>query len=405
MAEVFDVVIIGGGAAGVAAGRFLAQTKASFRILEARDRVGGRAYTVERNGMALDLGCGWLHAAAHNYWRAEAEREGYELDSSPPPWGRRVGQSDFGASFARFNERIEAGEREPDRPASDYLKPGDPANEMINSVCTYLNGVTLEHVSAHDYVRYDGAGGNLRAKIGYGGLISALARALPIELNTQARIVDHSGALIHIETNRGAVETKSVIVCAPTPVIAREHLRFAPALPEAVELAGGLPLGTVDKIFVGVDEGALPPGEGRIFDRDITLKHPSYDARPMGRPVIEAFIAGPLAAALEAEGARDAAAFVIDDLVGLLGEGARAKLHVLAVSDWGRDPLSLGSYSYARPGYAEARTTLSQPMAERIFFAGEACAPAFFGTAHGAADTGIAAARLALDHIRRAARR
>jgi monoamine oxidase len=400
MTDTYDVVVIGAGAAGVAAGRILAQAQRSYLIVEARGRIGGRAYTVQRNNFALDLGCAWLHAAARNVWRAAAERAGFALDRAPAPWERGAlpERAAFAAAFARFSERIERAANAPDRPASAYLEPGEAANDMIDAICTYLNGVRLDRVSAHDYVRYDGAGGNQRAPMGYGALIAALGAGLPIALNTQARRIDHSAATIRVETDRGALDARTLIVATPTPILADETLRFTPALPAIVNAAAGLPLGVVDKMFIGFDDA--PPELGSMIGR-VSLTRPSYEVRPLGRPLIEAFIAGPLAQELERDGQRAAEAFVIDDLADLLGADVRPKLTVLASSSWAREPFSRGSYSYAKPGCAEARAALARPTAERIFFAGEACAPHFFGTAHGAAETGCAAARLALDHLSR----
>ena len=84
-----EVVIIGGGAAGIAAGRHLRQAGIDCLIVEARDRLGGRAWTViDDSGFALDLGCGWLHSADRNPWSKIAERQGRAIDKSPPPWTR-----------------------------------------------------------------------------------------------------------------------------------------------------------------------------------------------------------------------------------------------------------------------------------------------------------------------------
>jgi monoamine oxidase len=58
-----EVAIIGGGAAGVAAGRHLHDAGIDCLIVEARDRLGGRAFTASPAGHAIDLGCGWLHSA------------------------------------------------------------------------------------------------------------------------------------------------------------------------------------------------------------------------------------------------------------------------------------------------------------------------------------------------------
>src|SRR5579875_2469165 len=86
-----DIAIVGGGAAGIGAARRLSGEPVSSLVLEARDRLGGRAYTVVgRSGTAIDLGCEWLHSADRNAWTAIAEEEGFTIDRTPPPWMRQV---------------------------------------------------------------------------------------------------------------------------------------------------------------------------------------------------------------------------------------------------------------------------------------------------------------------------
>src|SRR5579863_1619616 len=85
-----DVVVVGGGAAGVAAARRLADASIHCLLVEARPRFGGRALTVhDRDGHALDLGCGWLHSADRNPWTPVARQQGFAIDQTPPPWRNR----------------------------------------------------------------------------------------------------------------------------------------------------------------------------------------------------------------------------------------------------------------------------------------------------------------------------
>ena len=77
-----DVVIVGAGAAGIAAARRLAMTGLSAMVLEATARVGGRAWTCDVAGLRLDLGCGWLHSANRNPWTRIAEAAGFAVDEA-----------------------------------------------------------------------------------------------------------------------------------------------------------------------------------------------------------------------------------------------------------------------------------------------------------------------------------
>jgi monoamine oxidase len=72
----------------------------------------------------------------------------------------------------------------------------------------------------------------------------------------------------------------------------------------------------------------------------------------------------------------------------------------LAATAWLQDPWSRGSYSFALPGHADDRARLAAPVDDRLFFAGEACSPNFFSTAHGAWMSGVAAAEAALSSLK-----
>jgi monoamine oxidase len=114
--------------------------------------------------------------------------------------------------------------------------------------------------------------------------------------------------------------------------------------------------------------------------------------RPFGRPQIEAYFGGRLARELEAGGAAAFYDFAVKELTGILGSSFAQRLKPIRMHCWGSDLFSRGSYSYALPGKAACRNTLAAPVDNRLFFAGEACSPNDFSTAHGAYATGIAAA-------------
>ena len=115
MTEV-DVAIVGAGAAGLAAASVLAGSPLTSLVLEARDRVGGRAHTVTQGGLPLDLGCEWLHSADRNPLVAPITALGLTIDKTPPPWMNPADtpmfgpdeRADYGQAFAAFDERIEA---------------------------------------------------------------------------------------------------------------------------------------------------------------------------------------------------------------------------------------------------------------------------------------------------------
>ncbi len=185
----------------------------------------------------------------------------------------------------------------------------------------------------------------------------------------------------------------------PTDLIARGDIVFSPALPDVRDAAAALPLGLANKVVLGVDEPDAFPAERHLFGDPARSATGGYHLRPFGRPLIEGYFGGAHARQLEAEGPGAATAFAIEELVGLLGSDMRRRLYGLAESRWAADPWSGGAYSHASPGGAWARSALTIPVNGRLFFAGEACSPNAFSTAHGAAQSGVAAAEQILDSM------
>jgi monoamine oxidase len=409
-----DVAVIGAGSAGIAAGRRLAAAGAvSVLVLEARQRAGGRAWTIEKNGLPLDLGGEWLHSADRNVLVPLAEELGFELYHRRPDWTTRLRNS--GASPAEERDWIAEREahywaihhaaREPeDKPASAVLRPGGRWNALFDATSTWANAVELEKLSVKDNDRYEDTGVNWRVRRGYGTLLAALAADLRIAFGAPVTRIDHRCRDIVLDTARGRVRAARVIVAVPTPILAGEELSFDPVLPAKLGAASGLPLGLADKLFMGFSGDMNDIDEsGDIFLVGSTTKREtmSYQARPFGRQVIQCFFGGEFASGMEREGIEAMFAFAVDELAALRGNDIRRQLTPLAASSWRGDAFARGSYSYARPGHADDRAALAAPVDDRIFFAGEACSLHFFSTVHGAYETGTAAAEAALKSLGR----
>ena len=403
---VFDVAVVGAGAAGVGAARRLAREPVSVVVLEAHDRPGGRAHTLTgRSGAAIDLGCGWLHSADQNPWVEIAEAAGFEIDRSRPAWERRVtglnlSQADaraFGEAFQAFEAKLEAAAAGPDRPAAELFDEETARwRPMLEAFSSYYNGALFRDISVHDYAAYQPTDENWRVVQGYGALIAHTAADLPIVYGAAVNRIDRTGAPLRLTTARGEVQARHVIVTAPTTVLAEERLAFDPPLPAMLEAAAALPLGHVDKCFLAVSEPDALPIEQMAAGRTDTADTGSYTLRPFGRPMIEGFFGGDLAAALELDGEGAFCAHAMDELAALFGSSLRRHLRPIAESRWGCDPWIRGAYSHARPGHAGARAILRRPVEDRVFFAGEACSAHAFSTAHGAYETGVDAAEAVL---------
>ena len=151
-------------------------------------------------------------------------------------------------------------------------------------------------------------------------------------------------------------------------------------------------MGSPTSCFLSLSDAAEFDKESRLFGRTDRSGTGVYHFRPFGRPQIEAYFGGPLAAELEAAGEAAFADFGVTELVGLLGSDFARRVKPLELYRWGSDPFARGSYSYALPGQAECRGALAAAVDDRLFFAGEACSQHDYSTAHGAYLTGVAAA-------------
>ncbi|MGD9924921.1 MAG: flavin monoamine oxidase family protein [Pseudorhodoplanes sp.] len=396
-----DVIVVGAGAAGIAAARTLRDAGRRVTVLEARPRLGGRAFTAAKAGFPLDLGCGWLHSADRNPWTAFARDLGLTIDRTPPPWTRPsvpVGfsladQKAFRAALDTFYERVaEVAETGEDVPASECLPPGGRWNGLIGTVATFIAGAEWDKVSAIDLHRYADTGVNWRVAEGYGHLVAQSAAGLDIVLGCPVRRIDHSGRLLRLDTDRGAITADAVIVTIPTALIAREAMVFAPTLPDKIAAAAALPLGFDDKLFLSLAGADEFDKDSRLFGRTDRTGTGAYHLRPFGRPLIECYFGGSLAEQLEPGGAESFFDFAKGELVSLLGSDFASRIAPIAHHSWGTDPFAGGAYSYAKPGGADCRDVLAAPVEGRLFFAGEACSTDDFSTAHGAYRTGVAAA-------------
>ncbi|HYD88828.1 MAG TPA: NAD(P)/FAD-dependent oxidoreductase [Vitreimonas sp.] len=405
MADLYDVAIVGAGAAGIGAGRRLARSAATFVLLEAQERVGGRTLTIARNGHALDLGAGWLHSADRNVMVALGEAAGFEIDHTEAPWEKQTAahgmsaeeQAEFRSAFRAFEAHIaEQAEQDGARPASFYFEPDCRWNPLLDAVFSYISGAHLSDIDARDYARYEDTGKNWRVRAGYGALLTALAAPLPVKLQTQVRGIDQTGANVRIATGRGTVEARAAIVTLPPWAIAQ--LAISPALPKKAAAGQNLPLGAAEKLFFELSRPEEFPIDGHLFARTDSAATGSYHLRPMGRPLIEVYFGGPLARGLAQAGVEAMADFARQELAGLLGSRFPSRLTLLAASSWSTAEHARGAYSFARPGGAEARAVMAAP-AGRLYFAGEACSRERYSTVHGAYQTGHEAAESALARL------
>jgi monoamine oxidase len=396
-----DVAVIGAGAAGIAAARRLLAAGLTVTVLEARPRIGGRAVTVRLKGHPVDLGAHWLHAGPINPLVRLGRKRGEPLRRAPVDGhlfirGRRGSRADRAAldrAFAMADRAMtqEARRRE-DQPAAKALPPMGPNGRRVAKVHGLVSGRPLDEVSLHDFPSMEYSD-NLFISGGLGAYLARLATTLPIRLGTPARALDWSGAGVRVETDAGTIQAKAAIVTAPMPVLQRDAIRFAPALPPAVsEAIHGFTQGVYEHVVLH-----WPGSPFRGADRLASLigghlEPPGLLTRIDGTPFHFFELDQPAAARLDGRDRDAPARLARAVLAEHFGHRAIRSLSVSLATGWRHDPWSHASWAVVPPGLYAIRDTLKMPVGDRIWFAGEALSRAQWGTAGGAWEEGERAA-------------
>lgn len=398
----FDVVIIGAGAAGIGAGLAARALGLSYVVLEAMPRIGGRALTDSTTfGAPWDAGCFILHSASENPLARVAERIGIRVQKNlvrRPRLLRADGwacDEDALALLEHYEDCWElvraAGQAGRDVAIGDVVDRTHALWPQFGHRCAIFQGVDPEDGSTLDYVRYRDLHENWPVADGYGTLMTRIAAGLDIRLNMPVARIDHGAVPLRLDTAAGSLRARACVLTASTNVLAAEMIRFDPPLDDAKHRAiESVPTGIADKIVFGFPPGALP-AEPNDYMHVVTgsCRTLGFHLRPFGYDYASAYVAGSTAIELEEEGEEAACAFAMEKLVAAFGSGIAAKVTARRATRWGKEPWIRGAYSAARPGAALARLILAEPVSERLHLAGEATAPDFFSTAHGAYLSGV----------------
>jgi monoamine oxidase len=362
-------------------------------VLEARGRVGGRAVTVPLRGHPVDLGAHWLHAGPINPLVALGFERREPLRRAPQEShlvvdrrrGRPAEAAALGRAFDRADRALTHGAREPeDRPAARNLPLLGRYRDAISIVHGLVCGRPLEHVSARDFPSLEYSD-NFFIPGGYGAYVARLARGLPIRLDAPVTRLDWSGAGVRAHGDFGTVSARAAVVTLPSSVLQAGGIAFAPALPAAAsEAIHGFTRGTYEHVvlhwpgapFRGPDRLASFVGgrdcpAGMLTRLDGTPFH-LFELDELMRDRLDG--RGP-------DAARRLARAVLADR---FGHRALRDLAIPALSTWREDPLSLGSWAVVPPGRFSIRDDLKAPVAERLWFAGEALSRPQWGTVGGA---------------------
>jgi len=418
MTGLLDVIVIGAGAAGLAATRALREAGLQVATLEARDRIGGRAWTESSTfGFPFDRGCHWLHSAKVNPWVGYGEEHGFSMYADPDGDATFVGgakasegESDaFFSAYQGFVKRVaEAADRGVDAPLSDYLDMGDPWALSVAGMVTHGDfGKPLEEVSTLTYPGHDDYDDNWFCKEGFGALVAHYGRNLAVELGAPVRRIAWGGQGVSVETSIGVLAARAVVVTATTGALAAEKIRFDPVLPpEKVESFHAFPMGLYNHIALLFSHDVLELGpDAYVYTRVQSDEPSSWISNVGGTGLTLIWVGGSLASDLEKAPVESALEYGLDRVAELAGNSARAAFIQGDYTRWGQDPWTLGSYGSLKPGAAVAGERLRRPVGDRIFFAGDMCHEELSGSCAGAFVSGLEAAKQVIRRLRREAGR
>jgi monoamine oxidase len=401
-----DVLVIGAGAAGLTAARELTSQGASVLVLEARDRIGGRAFTENSLGVAWDRGCSWLHASNVNPWMNYARQNGFEVVQDT--WARHMydgmrrmdGSETAGlrAVTARMERELaRAGRRGLDIPAEAAFTQetlADPWYPMAMDELTAWEGVEPSNFSALDSWQYDEDGADYVVPRGLGTLLAHYAKGVDVSLGTPVTRIRWGGRGVAADTAGGLVAARVAIVALPSAVVAEGAVVFTPHLPAGVLQAHhDLPLGILDKVALRFKKNVFPSEHSEVLRmRRDDGRGLRYLTRHGDSNVCIGYASGRLARGLEGAGEAAAIGYAVDELTAMLGGEVRKQFDKGVATAWAADAWSRGAYSHCVPGRYGARAILTRPVGGRIVFAGEHTEESAYGTLHGAHRSGIRAA-------------
>lgn len=415
------IIVIGAGMAGLAAARTLTAQGHDVVVLEGRDRIGGRMWTSDKwPGMPVDLGASWIHGVTGNPLTALAEQaesrliytnynrtRTYNTSGKPMTSAESSRLRNFNTQIYRLIDRAQSrGADVSIRQALESLTRGlDPASEAVRFINFIIN-TEIEHEYSGSATKlsaqwYDSdkeyRGDDALLPKGYRVIADYLARDLKIEREQVVREVRWSQAPVRVVTDSDEFTADQVVVTLPLGVLQANRVLFTPALP-ALKLTAiaRLGMGVLNKCYLrfptvfwpaDVDWIDYVPEKHGEWAEWVSLK------RTNNLPVLLGFNAADRGREIEAWTDEQTVDSAMETLRKIFGAGIPDPVDY-QITRWASDPFALGSYSFNALGSVPLmRRELARPAGNRLFFAGEATDQDYFGTVHGAYNSGVRAAR------------
>ena len=412
-----DVVVVGAGAAGLAATRELLRQGASVATLEASARIGGRAVTNHSLfGVPWDVGAHWLHNSERNPFVTYAKHAGFTVYPAPGARtiyvGRREASRDeysaYGAAYrAAIDAIAAAGRRGRDISPAAVVPDAGRWHDLVHfTIGPWEMAKDFDAFSCVDWWNAED-GTDSYCREGYGALVAHSARDLEVHLSTRVRAIDWSGRGVGVRTDRGLIRARACIVTVSTGVLASGAIRFVPALPaEKVESFHRISMGHYEHIALLFDHNVFGTGPDEYLLYN-AKSHGAHSPALMGlltnvsgTGLTLADVGGDFAMNLGKADGEAAIDFARSELTGIFGGAIDRHLVRGHFTRWGNNALTRGAYASAEPGAYRMRTVLRRPVGDRVWFAGEACSAGAWATVHGAHESGRQVARRVATGIR-----
>lgn len=412
-----DVIIIGAGAAGLAAAKELQKNGISFILLEASHRIGGRAYSEEiAPNLWFDLGCEYMLVG----------NDETQIDESNPfidfakKQGIEVEEYLYGERYYNNKKELDTSEAEArnhyiqecemaiknaavdgqDCAISDIIDLENPYFMAYNDLMSVTAPKDLDEISVAD--RHYGVEeySEYITRHGYGNIVSNWGRDIKVSLNTKVEKVNWSGKKVIAETSKGSIRAKSIISTVSNGILASQQIDFSPRLPEwKVEAIQGITMGAENKIGVHFSKqvfGLEDSGYYQLWSDD--GQGAFVEVNILNKNMVTVFMGGRFSEWMEKQGQLASQDFAEERIADIFGNDIRKSVGRCIVTAWHTDPWTLGSYACALPGQYKQREPLRRSIDGKLYFAGEATARAH-GTCNGAYWSGVRAATEVLETL------
>jgi monoamine oxidase len=407
-----DIVVIGAGAAGIAAARRIMAANRKVIVIEAAGQAGGRCSTdLATFAVPFDRGARWLHNPDNNPMTKLARAVGLDVVAAPVGHKMRVGRRNarpgeteqFLAALVRANRAIDEASRGRLDTSCTAVLPkdlGDWASTAEFELGAGATGKDLNQLSAMDKGRAQDRTAALACRQGLGTLASKLGEQLPLALSTPASRIVWNNRDVGVETPAGRITARAIILTVSTNVLASGVIKFTPELPKRqLDAASRLSLGSYDRIALQFSGNPLGlPRDEVIVEQSNSARTGLLFANIGGSSLCTIDVGGAFGRDLSAQGEAAMVAFAKEWLVKLFGGDVAATIQKSSATRWNSAPTILGAMSAAAPGAQPGRKILAEPLGP-LFLAGEATHETLWGTVDGAWESGERAADAALRRI------